>query len=548
MHLKEIQQENQALSLEDRTGDVQATTQLPASDVQGQTSAKLDSLQKDIKLCLGEILALRQDLLLSDGSRARERQILDWLDFRQVSWRYEGIDRAYQKTYEWIFERSTSHPAWDNFLAHRHNDVEDPYLINGKAGSGKSTLLKFIYEHSKTEEALKQWAGTNELMILRFFSWNLGTALQKTHLGMLRGLLHAALEQYPELIPAVLPKLYRNLDSTGTEPEPEYVEIKQAFDLFIKKSRYLRLVIIIDGIDEFEGDYRDMFLFLRSLASHRVKLIISSRPLNACLESLSGCPTLRLQDLTRKDMRAFVDGELSTQHLMLRLVRHFPAIAPQLASDIVDKAEGVFLWVKLVVRLLVDGLANGYDLNELQARLTALPSGLRELYERMFRGMEVEYQKQAAVLFQLNERWLSLAYDKPLSGLVLWYAINSSLTLFDQSIVPMPDEVYDWNLSSLVRRVQSRCCGLLELRHTGKALDGSSAITTLGEFISFDEVGYVTVAYMHRTVHEFLTMDEVWQEVSSLTRDMEFSISTRLVSACLSTMKLAKHSRDCELD
>jgi chromosomal replication initiation ATPase DnaA len=83
---------------------------------------------------------------------------------------------------------------------------EKPFFINGKAGSGKSTLMKFICDDARTKNALKRWAGANELVTLQFFFWNLGTNVQKSHAGLLRGLLHAALEQNPELIPAVFPK------------------------------------------------------------------------------------------------------------------------------------------------------------------------------------------------------------------------------------------------------------------------------------------------------------------------------------------------------
>ncbi|KAH8724294.1 hypothetical protein GQ44DRAFT_284835 [Phaeosphaeriaceae sp. PMI808] len=546
-HLKEIHQDQQARDLQDRTGDVQKAIQLIAGVIQDQTPEKTVLMQLEIEHRLGIVLALRQEIQvskpiqLSEGSQSRERDILNWLDFRQISWRYHGVDSAYQQTYEWLFDAPSDHIEWDTFLGHLQNDTDEPFFVNGKAGSGKSTLMKFIYNHRKTEVALKQWSGANELMLLQFFFWNLGTKLQKTHVGMLRGILHTGLTQHPELIPAVLPKLYVNWNDSNTATEPEYIEMKHAFELFIEKSRYLRLAIFIDGIDEFEGDHRDMVIFLRSLASHRVKIIISSRPLNTCLEPLVGCPTLRLQDLTRKDMSIFVDGELSKHHLMTRLVQQFPCRAPQLAIDIVDKAEGVFLWVKLVVRLLVSGLENGDDLNELQASLTALPSGLRDLYKRMFGRMGMDYQKQAAIIFELNEKWLSLEDDQLLPGLILWYAINPPEALFDVPIAPIPNETYDWNMSSLVKRIQSRCCGLLELRYTQRTLDGLSRVTIMGDTVSIDDVGHLVVTYMHRTVHEFLVVDEVWLLIRSLTEGMEPTLSARLASACLSIMKAAAH-------
>ena len=96
---------------------------------------------------------------------------------------------ACQKTFQWIFEKpndSTAH-NWDDFAAHlSQQGVTSPYFINGKAGSGKSTLMKFIVGNPKTKKALAQWAENRELMIVKYFFWNLDTDLQKTSTGMLR--------------------------------------------------------------------------------------------------------------------------------------------------------------------------------------------------------------------------------------------------------------------------------------------------------------------------------------------------------------------------
>jgi hypothetical protein len=543
-HLKEIQRDRQSRALQHKIELIPETIRLFTEKVQDQAEKRLVSVQKTIQLCLDGVVELHKSSRGLEGNRSREAEILNWLDFRQISWRYESVDKAYQQTYEWIFKTPTDHQEWDSFPSHLRADVAEPYFINGKPGSGKSTLMKFVHDRASTNADLKQWAGTQELVILHFFFWNLGTTLQKTYAGMLRGLLHAALEQYPELIPAVFPKMYRTWDQVYFESEPEFIEIKKAFELFIEKSKCLRIVILIDGIDEFEGDHRGMSLFLRSLASHHVKVIVSSRPLNSCLEPLSGCPTLRLQYLTRTDMEAYVDGELSKHHLMKRLVQQFPDSAPKLVPEVVRRAEGVFLWVKLVVRLLLEGLENGDNLDELYTRLTRLPSDLRDLYKRMFGRMDLSYQQEAAVIFQLNEKWMKLANDQSLPGLVLWYAINDPFATINHSIAPLSVEMFDWSLTSLIKRIQSRCCGLLELRHTEKTLDGLSRITIPGQFISIEEVGHLVITYMHRTVHEFITVDEVWQEIRNLTDEMQFSISTRLASGCLSTMKLARQIVD----
>ncbi|KAF2819350.1 hypothetical protein CC86DRAFT_413047 [Ophiobolus disseminans] len=186
-------------------------------------------------------------------------------------------------------------------------------------------------------------------------------------------LIHVVQDQTGDTLNALQKETQKSSDA---DTDPNYIEIKSAFERMIEKSRYLKLAMFIDGIDEFEGDHRDMSLYLRSISSPRIKLIVSRRPLNACLAAFADCPTLRLQDFTKKDMEAYVHGELSSHRRMVRLSQQFLTKAPQIMVDLVDKAENVFLWVKLVVCLLIEGLEDGDDLAELQARLEALPSDL----------------------------------------------------------------------------------------------------------------------------------------------------------------------------
>jgi hypothetical protein len=65
--------------------------------------------------------------------------------------------------------------------------------------------------------------------------------------------------------------------------------------------------------------------------------------------------------------------------------------ANDLISYIVTDAEGVFLWVSLVVNDLLRGLADGDDINRLQTRLNALPKNLEGLYWRILERIPENY-------------------------------------------------------------------------------------------------------------------------------------------------------------
>ncbi|KAF2174479.1 hypothetical protein K469DRAFT_648241, partial [Zopfia rhizophila CBS 207.26] len=443
-----------------------------------------------------------------------------------MTWRYEEIPLAYQKTFQWVFEEPTRPHGWNDFAAHLSRpDLTSPYFINGKAGSGKSTLMKFIVGHPKTKEALAQWASNGELMIVKFFFGNLGTDLQKTSIGMLRALMHDILERYPELIPGVFSGMYQSWRDTApaSENQPNYIEMKSAFERLIRNSaKFLKLCVFIDGIDEFDGDHKDISEFIRSLASQHVKIVVSSRPITACLNAFHGCPTLKLQDLTEYDMELYVKDNLAAHRSMVELTKRFPQETSELVAELKEKAAGVFLWVRLVVRLLVDGIEAGDDVRDLQRKLRSLPPDLRALYRRMISKMEPDYQVQAAEIFQLLHAWNLYIPDQPFRTIVLSFAVQSPSKAFSQQALPLHSETYQWLCKKTKARVSSRCCGLLD--------SGSPQV-------NYTEMNGSVVDYLHRTVAEFLASDDVWGEICGMTKASGFDAALSLASACLSMIK-----------
>ncbi|TGO81415.1 hypothetical protein BPOR_1165g00020 [Botrytis porri] len=170
--------------------------------------------------CLGDISSLHR-------STPQNQTILNWLKFRQMAWRYEEICVAYRETFQWMFRLPGLADAWDDFGNYLSGEgIDAPYFINGKAGSGKSTLLRFIVDNEQTYNKLAFWAPQNQLIVLHFFYWNLGTPLQKRRTGMLRSILHEALSKYPELIPSTLPDIYSNRKESYVNDVPTFEEMK----------------------------------------------------------------------------------------------------------------------------------------------------------------------------------------------------------------------------------------------------------------------------------------------------------------------------------
>jgi hypothetical protein len=125
----------------------------------------------------------------------------------------------------------------------------------------------------------------------------------------------------------------------------------------------LRICLFIDGLDEYEGDRDGTFvdiagLFAEIATSSNIKICLSSWPWLVFEDAFHHNPSLRLQDLTTHDIQQYVEDKLNGHVRMAKLRRKNPQSAEELIYEIVSKATGVFLWVKLVVTSLLDGLTN----------------------------------------------------------------------------------------------------------------------------------------------------------------------------------------------
>lgn len=264
--------------------------------------------------------------------------------------------------------------------------------------------MKYIFHDVRSQRALAQWAGGNPLVTSSFFLWNLGSSLQKSQAGLFRSLLLDVLDRHQGLIPSAFPGLCRYALSHPTNrlAEPSFPELKKGFlNLVNQQSSSLKMCFFIDGIDEYEGDQAELIDLLKEVmsCSPHVKMVLSSRPTPACVEELSEFPSLRLQDLTHDDIQFYVEDRLGKHRNLMNLKLQEPHAITELITEISSKASGVFLWVMLVVRSLLQGLRNHDRISDLRRRLDELPQGLETLYEHLLQTMSPIYRQQASQLF-----------------------------------------------------------------------------------------------------------------------------------------------------
>ncbi|KAI0465992.1 hypothetical protein F4859DRAFT_498970 [Xylaria cf. heliscus] len=431
-------------------------------------------------------------LALTERSLVREEAILRSLDYVQRPVRYETIPDAHKRTFSWIFDRGLASHGFAEWL----ESGKGIYWITGKPGSGKSTLMKYILHHPKTTQKLSSWSPSMPVVVASHFFWSAGLPIQRSREGLLRSLLYDIFSRVPNLISRIYEEHPEIFGRGGkTTQSWSLTRLEDALrQLTAQKELPIKFCFFIDGLDEFEGDTFDICSTIHDLCSSPdIKMCVASRPWNifeTCLGE-SAARRLPVHDLTHDDIRNYVDSELRGHPNWDSLIIGGVEV-PNLVNEVTNRAEGVFLWVFLVTRMLREGLMNDDSLTELRMRLDSVPTDLEKFFKHILGSVEPFYhEKQSgtlqvasaangplhAHLYSFHD--LEYTYDN--------YAINHDRRLLSRS------ELSQFH-TPFARRLNGRCKGLLEIRKQ-------------------------RVEFLHRTVRDFFNTREMTEYLRSKTKD-----------------------------
>ena len=397
--------------------------------------------------------------------------------------------------------------------------------------------MKYIYNNPRTRELLSYTNGNerHDTCITRFFFHNRGTVLQKSQSGLLRAILLQILQSFPELIPTVFPARWASIEAGSSQGDIlswSTDELEIAFLRLVKQDvKVVKICLFVDGLDEYSGIIENLITILQTIENAaltnktQIKACISSRPAPVLEENFFGIPTVRLQDLTFTDITLYISDVLGTSNSWKSLSKMNVYQAEDFIQDIAKKASGVFLWVVLVVRSLRNGLMNGNTIGELEARLAELEPDLELLYRRMVDSIQPRYRAQARRLFEIIQ-----GAEVPLT---LW-----ELALTEESLESTLRRPFTFTISyteqafacqNMLKRIQSRCLGLLEVQSSMSLEDSWSSDST--------------VQFLHQTVKEFLANPENLQILESGC-DSQSEVYLSLSSMKLSVLKQYTPSSD----
>ncbi|RDW63383.1 hypothetical protein BP6252_10928 [Coleophoma cylindrospora] len=432
-------------------------------------------------------------------SVAAEQVVLGSLHFKAMSVRQDNVAEAYTDTFKWTFRQSKN--AGKNvrkiYFSEWLTTQEGIFWVSGKPGSGKSTLMKYLCDHNSTREALTLWAQPQEPVISTHFFWSSGTTMQKSQEGLLRSLLYDVFKQCPKVVQEICPGRWAAAKRDDSEPEPwSLKELRQVINKLATCDGFgAKFCFFIDGLDEYDGDHAEIIKILGALGSSPIiKLCISSRPWNI-FEDAYGKDVKRklyVQELTHHDIRHYVQRKLE-EHPNWEVLPSESQKYRQLVEEVTTKAQGVFLWVYLVVRSLHEGLTNGDTLSILQLRIRNLPADLEQYFKHMLESVDPFYHMQMVRTFQV-----AMTSDSPLALMIYSFLdedFESEKFALHAPKRQMPTQEIDRRHKQMRRRLNGRCKGLLEV--------GKNSAEEQDEYTSYQ------VEFLHRTVRDFLRTKEM---------------------------------------
>ena len=469
-----------------------------------------------------KLLALLDELAKKSEEVIRT-QILKSLAYDGMTARQSRIPEAWENTFEWVFRDSNI--RFKEWL--ETDSAKDVFWLSGKPGSGKSTLMNFLYNHKQTRESLRVWAGPDRQLVLgSHFFWALGgTEKQRSLEGLLRSLLHSALRKCPNLIPLVCPAHIQHTFNSGNRDPWTLTELREGLTKIIQLDKTTstkdiaastRFCFFIDGLDECTGQTDDLLELCKlTIRLAHVKICVASRSWPAFRDSFigDGSQMLELHELTKGDIRNYAQSRLSDHSQVNEFKKEDSLAFVSLVDEIVRKAHGVFLWVYLVVRSLLDGLSNDDDLSRLEQRLKYLPDDLDEYYQHVMNRIDPIYRKETARILRMF-----LCAEQPIPLLCLPPALETSSY---QTVDEEAARSAAWAIKSngtIRKQLHARCRDFLQVEP-----DPIAKCIARYHHVHLDDLVHCQyrVDLLHLTVKDFLKTSAVTQQLTSWDSNLQ---------------------------
>jgi energy-coupling factor transporter ATP-binding protein EcfA2 len=330
----------------------------------------------------------------------------------------------HEGTLEWLW----SHEEYRKWSTSKTSRL---LYVQGKPGSGKSTLTRYFKDHLPEREP----AAKSAIIASFFYSFREGES-QKSHYNMLRSILYDVLYQDESFLyhfqqehrkyRTWLRERHINLDKL------HYESLKRILRSIGCHQRKERLYFVIDAVDESTNeDRRNILRLLLELCSGDsciVKVFVASRPVAELEHLVGGTPIIGMQDVNRSDIQRYVHSSFGPD---LDVPEE---VAREVVDYILEHAQGVFLWVHLVLGQLVKHVEErGCSRREVLGFLRRLPTELEDMYKLILGDLETSEDADGEIGRQMFEWVMFVRHPLTVDELQHALAIQSSPDISEES-------------------------------------------------------------------------------------------------------------------
>lgn len=345
----------------------------------------------------------------------RRSRCLKALYFDGIDYEPGKIRQPSETACQWLL-KDPSYSDW-------HDKGRGILWILGNPGSGKSTLIKHALHSSRDNVPV----GPH---VLSFFFHNQGQLLQHTTEGLLRALLYQLLENFPEQTSSFVEefdtRIAKSLDGLVWRTSDLMRHLESCLEEVVER---FDLRLFVDALDECrveeeEGDdeTQEIRELTRNLQQVEQRLDSSPHKLSICF-ACRHYPNLArpgvdnhiiAEQSNRADIEQFVHQELSREITADR----DKTLRESLEQEIVNSADGNFLWVTLVTSRAVSMYRSGKP--DVLGEVQKIPRKVTQIYESIINRLLKDNPVMSLRFFQ----WVCFA-KTPLEIQELRWAINT---------------------------------------------------------------------------------------------------------------------------
>ena len=366
-------------------------------------AAQLPSDQEQVRKNLPSSTCSLREIGRANFSSSQQR-INQWLSPLDCRSRLAEIDAIrHPGSGAWLLENK-AYMRWKD-------DVSVPLLwISGDPGIGKTVLSSSIVNDIEM--------GTDSAVV--YFHSDAGDESSRTTLGLLTSLIAQLKGQYQTRSPtSSSPECLLQAYETSVKYGRPYISQADTPEFIVEEliSVYEQTIVVIDGLDEMaEPDSTIEALLKLSKQSESLRIVFLSRPIPVIRKKLQHLPQIALSPAELKqDIRSYVLKK--SEDIPLDEV----AGRESIVNDICTKAEGMFLWARMVM----DDLSAATSLSHIQDILAQCPPGLYGMYSHFLRGLAAQSPERQRLTRDIL-RWVVCA-ARPLTVEELQSALATTL-------------------------------------------------------------------------------------------------------------------------